>query len=107
VYLHSTPAHHLFLQSRRAFSHGCIRVSDPVSLAVYVLRDNPGAWDAEKVDSAMHATSSSRVILTHPIKVMVLYATALALEDGSIQFFDDIYGHDRQLEVLLRQRANL
>lgn len=106
VYLHSTPAHQLFLQSRRAFSHGCIRVSDPVSLAVYVLRDNPGAWDAEKVDSAMHKADSSRVVLTHPIKVMVLYATALALEDGSIDFFDDIYGHDRKLEVLLRQRVN-
>jgi L,D-transpeptidase YcbB len=104
VYLHSTPTHQLFLQPRRDFSHGCIRVSDPVALAVYALRDNPGGWDADKVAAAMHAAAPSRVSLAHPIKVMVLYATALALEDGSIQFFDDIYGHDRKLETLLNQR---
>lgn len=104
VYLHSTPARQLFLQSRRAFSHGCIRVSDPVSLAVYVLRNNSGAWDTGKVNAAMHQPLSSRVTLSQPIKVMILYGTALATEDGSVHFFDDIYGHDSKLEALLSNR---
>jgi murein L,D-transpeptidase YcbB/YkuD len=101
VYLHSTPAHALFRQSRRAFSHGCVRVSDPIALASYVLRNTSGGWDADRILAAMHATAPSRVNLAAPIRVMILYGTALATEAGSIQFFDDIYGHDRKLESLL------
>ena len=102
VYMHSTPAHRLFLQSRRAFSHGCIRVSDPDALAAYVLRNAAGDWDEPRIQAAMHVgKDSARVPLAKPIRVMILYATAQATEAGPIQFFDDIYGHDRRLESLL------
>ncbi len=102
VYLHSTPAHHLFSQSRRAFSHGCIRVSDPVALAAYVLRNAPGSWSSQSIQAAMKGRDDVRVNLTKPIRVMILYGTVLATEDGSVSFFDDIYGHDSKLEKLLR-----
>jgi murein L,D-transpeptidase YcbB/YkuD len=101
VYMHATPAHRLFLQSRRAFSHGCIRVSDPNALAAFVLRNAAGAWDDQKIQDTMHGKDSTRVVLTKPIRVMILYATAQATEAGPVQFFDDIYGHDRRLEKLL------
>jgi len=101
VYLHGTPAHQLFSQSRRAFSHGCIRVADPVALAAYVLRNNPGQWDAQKIMAAMQDSQTQRVTLTRPIKVMILYATALATEAGPVDFFDDVYGNDRRLAALL------
>jgi L,D-transpeptidase YcbB len=105
VYMHGTPAHELFLQSRRAFSHGCIRVSDPVALASYVLRNAAGNWDMQHILAAMHASQSSRVELRVPVRVMILYGTAMATEAGPIQFFDDIYGQDRKLETLLGLRA--
>ena len=101
VYLHSTPAHRLFGQSRRAFSHGCIRVSDPVALASYVLNNASGSWTPEGITAAMNGPVSVRVNLTKPIRVLILYATALATEDGNVLFFEDIYGHDRKLEQLL------
>jgi L,D-transpeptidase YcbB len=101
VYMHSTPAQHLFLQSRRAFSHGCIRVNDPVALARYVLRNTAGDWDDVKITAAMHASRPLRVELKEPIRVMILYGTALATEAGETDFFEDIYGHDRKLETLL------
>lgn len=101
VYMHSTPAHRLFLASRRAFSHGCIRVSDPMALALYVLRNAGTPWDAGQIDAAMHGTQSLRVELHVPIHVMILYGTAMATEGGPVQFFDDIYGHDRKLAALL------
>ena len=102
VYLHSTPAHRLFAQSRRAFSHGCIRVSDPVALANHVLRNAAGDWTPETIVAAMNGTTASlRVNLRTPIRVLILYGTALATEDGAVMFFDDIYGHDRRLETLL------
>jgi murein L,D-transpeptidase YcbB/YkuD len=106
VYLHSTPGHGLFLASRRAFSHGCIRVSDPSALAAYVLRNSATRWDSAQIEAAMHDKSkfSLRVDLREPIHVMILYGTAMATEDGRVQFFDDIYGHDRRLEALLGLR---
>jgi L,D-transpeptidase YcbB len=104
VYMHSTPAHRLFLASRRAFSHGCIRVSDPTALAAYVLRNQGEIWDSARIEAAMHDTHSLRVKLHDPIRVMILYGTAMATEAGPVQFFDDIYGHDRKLELLLGLR---
>jgi murein L,D-transpeptidase YcbB/YkuD len=101
VYLHSTPAQQLFLRRRRAFSHGCIRVSDPIALAAYVLHDAPGDWTPEKIRSAMNGTLTYRVRLAHPIRVIILYGTVLAKEDGEVLFFDDLYGQDQRLERLL------
>ncbi len=102
VYLHSTPAQALFLRSRRAFSHGCIRVSDPVALAVYVLRHTPGDWTAARIEAAMHGGETRRVRLARPIRVMILYGTVLAKEDGEVLFFHDLYGQDGRLERLLK-----
>jgi murein L,D-transpeptidase YcbB/YkuD len=104
VYLHSTPARHLFRESSRAFSHGCIRVSDPVALAGHVLRNAAGDWTAERIEEAMSGEPNQRVVLPTPIQVMILYATAMATESGEVLFFDDIYGHDRRLVRLLRAR---
>ena len=104
VYLHSTPARHLFGKARRDFSHGCIRLSDPVALAVHVLRANAGDWSAAAVEAAMQGGATLRVTLAAPVPVMVLYGTALATEAGPVLFFDDLYGHDRRLDALLRSR---
>ncbi len=101
VYLHSTPAHALFKQPVRTFSHGCIRVSDPLALATLVLKDAPGDWTRDKIQAAMNGTATVRVDLERPIDVLILYATALATEAGPILFFDDIYGYDKKLEQQL------
>lgn len=98
VYLHSTPANRLFKESVRAFSHGCIRVADPLALATQVLKDTDGDWTREKIQAAMNGTSTVRVPLKQPIDVLILYATALATEAGPVLFFDDIYRYDRRLE---------
>jgi murein L,D-transpeptidase YcbB/YkuD len=102
VYLHATPAHELFGESRRAFSHGCIRVRDPVGLAEHVFHDQPEPWSRERIELAMQeGPDSQRVTLTRPVRVFVVYGTAVATEAGRVLFFDDIYGHDRRLEALL------
>lgn len=104
VYLHDTPAVQLFKRAHRTFSHGCIRVSDPVALAVYALSANAGHWDETRVRAAMQGPATLRVPLARPVHVLILYGTAVASEDGAVHFFDDIYGEDRRLEALLRLR---
>lgn len=101
VYLHSTPAQRLFDEPRRDFSHGCIRVADPIALAAQVLRGKPGDWTAEKVRAAMNGDRTFRVKLAQPVHVLILYGTAVATEDGAVHFLEDIYGYDRRLERLL------
>jgi L,D-transpeptidase YcbB len=100
VYMHGTPATALFSRSRRDFSHGCIRVEDPVALAAWVLRDKP-TWDTEHILGAMNGSQTTRVTLTKPIPVLILYGTAIVTDEGEVDFFDDIYDLDGVLAQAL------
>lgn len=103
IYLHSTPAQELFEQSRRDFSHGCIRVADPPTLAAFVLHDQP-SWTIERIAAAMAAGKTSTAILTQPLPVVIFYTTAIVTAAGRVQFQSDIYGYDRTLEQVLSAR---
>jgi L,D-transpeptidase YcbB len=101
VYLHSTPAQSLFSQSRRDFSHGCIRVEKPAELAAWLLRDQP-KWTLDAVAKAMQSgPDNQQVNLMAVVPVVIIYLTAVVEEDGEVYFFDDIYGHDRSLNAVL------
>ena len=100
VYMHDTPATEFFAKSRRDFSHGCIRLERPADLAAWVLRNNPG-WTPERIRAAMNGSTTQQVNLTHPIPVLILYATVIVLDDRVVHFYDDIYGHDASLDEVL------
>ena len=102
VYLHGTPAQQLFARTRRDFSHGCIRVADPVALAEFVLRGQEG-WNRAAIDSAVLGERTLHVLVTRPVSVYVLYATVVAAPDGTVEFFADLYGHDAALARTLRR----
>jgi L,D-transpeptidase YcbB len=105
VYLHSTPAPQLFGQSRRDFSHGCVRVEDPVALAEWALKSENG-WTRDRIVAAMDGPRPLQVNLTRPIQVILFYITAAVVpDDGSIHFAQDIYGQDAKLDRALRWSA--
>jgi murein L,D-transpeptidase YcbB/YkuD len=102
--MHATPAPQLFDRSRRDFSHGCIRVEDPVALAEWVLKNEPD-WTRERIVSAMQAADSRTVTLSKPVQVVLFYVTAAVMpDDGSVVFAEDIYRHDAALERALERR---
>lgn len=103
VYLHDTPARALFKRTRRDFSHGCIRVADPVKLARFVLGDAPG-WSEEDVRAAMVAGDTRFVPLARAIPVLIFYVTSLVDPDGRVLFLPDPYGHDAVLDRALSLR---
>ncbi len=101
VYMHGTPAQELFGRSRRDFSHGCVRVEDPVSLATWVLQSEPD-WNRERILQAMAGPISQRVFLSRPIQVILFYSTAAFMpETGTMHFAEDIYRHDTRLDQAL------
>jgi murein L,D-transpeptidase YcbB/YkuD len=102
VYMHDSPEQELFSRTRRDFSHGCIRLEKPADLAVFVLREIPG-WDMAKVRAAMAQGSNQQVNLPRPIPVLIVYGTVIVPEDGLVHFYDDIYGHDKELDQVLQK----
>jgi murein L,D-transpeptidase YcbB/YkuD len=93
VYLHDTPADALFKRIGRAFSHGCVRVEEPETLAAYVLRDQ-SEWTADAIRSAMRAGTERHVKLPTPIPVHIVYLTSWVDDKGGVHFADDVYGYD-------------
>jgi murein L,D-transpeptidase YcbB/YkuD len=100
VYLHDTPADHLFSKNKRAYSHGCIRLEKPEVLAEYLLRDQPD-WNTKAIARAMESTEPITVHLKKDYPVMIEYRTVWVDDEGHVNFRDDVYGHDkRQLAQL-------
>ncbi|CAG9174701.1 L,D-transpeptidase family protein [Cupriavidus pinatubonensis] len=104
IYLHHTPTPQLFKRDRRDFSHGCIRVEEPVALAKFVLQDMPG-WTEERIRQAMTKGQSNTVALQQPLPVVLAYGTAIARADGRVYFLPDIYGQDKLLDQALREKT--
>lgn len=93
IYFHDTPAKSLFNKDKRAYSHGCIRLSDPVKMAEYLLKDD-NAWPPEKIMEAMNSNEEKFVKIKNPIPVFITYYTAWVDENGLLNFRDDIYKRD-------------
>jgi murein L,D-transpeptidase YcbB/YkuD len=100
VYLHGTPAQSLFAESRRDFSHGCIRTEHPTELAELVL-SGQSPWDRQAMDSVMNGDRTVHVPIVRPVTVFVLYATAVVDGAGEVRFYPDLYRHDVALDRML------
>jgi len=99
IYLHDTPEKELFDKDVRAFSHGCIRVQQPVQLASWVL-----GWDESRVREAEQGKDNNSVKLPRKIPVYIDYATAY-VKDGQLFFGNDLYHRDDQLVKAIAEGA--
>ncbi len=106
VYLHDTPNKGLFNERVRMFSHGCMRVRNPVKLAEILLQEANGL-DKSKVDGLIeNGPEENEITLTQPIPVHVTYFTAWVGKDGEVQPFGDVYGHEKRITLALQGRWN-
>ena len=101
VYLHDTPAGHLFSEKERDFSHGCIRVARPLDLATYLLRGS-AEGSPEHLQQLIAEGTNHWIALPRKVPVHILYWTAWVDPDGTVEFRDDVYGHDARLGRALR-----
>ncbi len=100
--MHDTPERHLFGGATRAFSHGCMRVQNPVRLAEVLLAHDKG-WGTDKVQE--YVRRGGEIKLTTPIPVHITYFTAVVDDDGKLHYRPDIYGMDGRVASALEGRA--
>ena len=98
VYMHDTPERHLFGGAVRAFSHGCMRVQNPVKLAEVLLARDKG-FSASDVQG--YVRRGGEIKLTTPIPVHVTYFTTVVDDAGTVRYFGDIYGLDSRVASAL------
>ena len=99
VYLHDTPSKSLFKRSTRAFSHGCVRVQNPMKFADALLANEP-KLDAKRLRAKFGGREKWVSLKTH-IPVHLTYFTARVEADGSLIRITDIYGYDEKLRRLM------
>ncbi|MCC6737285.1 MAG: L,D-transpeptidase family protein [Bauldia sp.] len=99
VYLHDTPSKSLFQRDARAFSHGCVRVMNPMDFAEALLRYEESV--SRQSLEAMFGPTERQVNLNHPINVHLTYFTAVFDDAGNLQFKPDIYGHSARVREAL------
>ena len=98
VYMHDTPNHQLFEREKRGFSHGCIRMDNPVKQASVVLG---GEWTENRINDVIATGKRTVVRLDQPMKVHLVYQTVWGDENGNINFVRDIYKRDERLHKAL------
>lgn len=95
IYFHDTPVKSLFAKDKRAYSHGCIRLSDPQKMAEYLLTGTE--WSSSKIVEAMNSGKEQFVKLKKPVPVLITYYTAWVDEKGLLHFAEDVYDHDKDV----------
>ncbi|MCR9126524.1 MAG: L,D-transpeptidase family protein [Rhodobacteraceae bacterium] len=104
IYLHDTPAKNLFQREVRAYSHGCIRLSQPFEFA-YALLARQSDDPEEAFHSVLRTGRETRVDLEQPVPVHLIYRTAFTSAKGDLEFRRDIYGRDAKIWEALRQQG--
>lgn len=101
VYLHDTPSKSLFKASERTFSHGCIRLQNPLSVAQTLLDEDrgTGAFDVKRL--VRRGPGSNQITLEKPLPIHIAYFTAWADADGNVAYFKDVYGHEKRITLAL------
>jgi len=103
VYQHDTPDKYMFALDKRAFSHGCMRVQDPVHYAEVLLSlVRPADGYTEDRIKGMFGSGETDIQFPNFIPVNLTYQTAFVDDAGKLQLRDDVYGRDRTLLAILK-----
>ena len=105
IYLHDTQAKRHFALTERAFSHGCIRLSDPDALARLLMAED--GYSSSAIRKALQAPQTHRIRIRHQIPTHLTYMTTWIDDAGTLQRRPDIYEHDAALTIALQASDTL
>ncbi len=107
VYMHDTPTKNLFAASQRMFSHGCMRIRDPMRLAEILLARDKG-WEPGRAAALVkNGPRNNHITLDTKVPVHITYFTAWVGEDGKVHTRPDVYGHEQRIQMGLEGKAHL
>ena len=102
VYQHDTPDKQLFSRDVRAYSHGCMRVQDPIKYGEVLLSlALPGEGYTQTRLRKMFGGSEININFPKAIPVHLTYQTAF-VDDGKLTIRNDIYGWDASVMSWLK-----
>jgi murein L,D-transpeptidase YcbB/YkuD len=108
VYQHDTPEKYLFNETRRAYSHGCMRVQDPVKYAQLLLSiERPNEGYTEDRIRRMYGNNEQDIQFPAPIPVHLTYQTAFVDDDGQLEMRSDVYGLDSRVLALIKSERGM
>jgi murein L,D-transpeptidase YcbB/YkuD len=96
VYMHDTASRWLFTEGSRNFSHGCIRLQNPLDFVAKVF-EGRASFDRARVQKAIDGGEQVHYSFPESVKLHVTYRTVTAAADGTPTFRDDVYGRDRKV----------
>jgi len=94
VYLHDTSDKKLFKKAQRAFSHGCIRVSEPDRL-LYTFTQYENSITYNRCQTILNSKSKTQINLENSVPIHIVYLTAWVDSKGLLHYFNDIYNYDK------------
>jgi murein L,D-transpeptidase YcbB/YkuD len=97
IYLHDTPSKSLFAKEERAFSHGCIRVQNPLDLAEFILQKQDANWTMDSIKTIIADKETFTLRLKRSIPIYIMYWTAGVDEYDRLFFVPDVYGRDERI----------
>ena len=105
IYLHDTPAMHLFARENRGYSHGCVRVKGALKLTDYLLDYDQNKMTIDSVRKYIEIRKEKPIKLNKRLPIFLYYFTAAVDENDKLIFYNDIYNKDRLiLEQMQRIR---
>ncbi|MBO0759207.1 MAG: L,D-transpeptidase family protein, partial [Bradyrhizobiaceae bacterium] len=103
VYQHDTPDKYLFARDKRAYSHGCMRVQDPLKYAEVLLSVVlPKEGYTQERIRRMFGSAEENINFPQFIPVHITYQTAYVDDTGKLVILDDVYGRDARMITILR-----
>jgi murein L,D-transpeptidase YcbB/YkuD len=103
VYQHDTPDKYMFKRDRRAFSHGCMRVENPLEYGTKLMAiEEPEAHYTPAKFESMFGGSEINLNFAKPIPVHLTYQTAFVDQDGKLQLREDVYGRDARMISIMK-----
>ena len=105
IYIHDTPSRHLFGKDMRSFSHGCIRINEPLQFADLILKEDNNKYTAEDIKTMIINKNNNHVKLNKHLPVLIRYYTAEADANGNIYLYKDIYEKDKNLLTYYSEKA--
>lgn len=94
IYLHDTPSRYLFARDQRAFSHGCIRLQNPLDFALYLLQRENEDWTMDSIEIIVDSAKTQNIRLRRSIPIYLVYHTVSVNPYKEVFYHYDVYERD-------------